>query len=152
MQTGQWSTLASQSPIDGHSAVMYRPGKILKSGTWADPDFPSDVPVTNRAAALDLNETVPTWREVAPMKWKRTFHTLTVLPDGDVLAMGGTRSPQRQRRHQHRRARARDLEPGDRHVEADGDRASGPAATTTPRCCCPTGASCWPAAAASTAR
>jgi hypothetical protein len=94
VQTGQWSTLASQSPIDGHSAVMYRPGKILKSGTWADPDFASDVPVTNRAAALDLNETVPTWREVAPMKWKRTFHTLTVLPDGDVLALAGTRSPQ----------------------------------------------------------
>jgi len=94
VQTGQWTALASKSPIDGHSAVMYRPGKILKSGTWADPDFPSDVPVTNRAAALDLNETVPTWREVAPMKWKRTFHTLTVLPDGDVLALGGTRSPQ----------------------------------------------------------
>jgi fibronectin type 3 domain-containing protein len=93
VQTGTWSTLASQSPIDGHSAVMYRPGKILKSGTWADPDFTSDVPVTNRAAALDLTETVPTWREVSPMKWRRTYHTLTVLPDGDVLAMGGTRSP-----------------------------------------------------------
>ena len=28
------------SPIDGQSAVMYRPGKILKSGTWSDPEFP----------------------------------------------------------------------------------------------------------------
>ncbi|WP_084285447.1 LamG-like jellyroll fold domain-containing protein [Solirubrobacter soli] len=93
VQTGTWSTLASQSPIDGHSAVMYRPGKILKSGTWADPDFPTDTPVTNRAAVLDLNQTVPTWQEVSPMKWKRTFHTLTVLPTGDVLAMGGTRTP-----------------------------------------------------------
>jgi hypothetical protein len=93
VQTGTWSTLASQSPIDGHSAVMYRPGKILKSGTWADPDFSTDTPVTNRAAVLDLNETVPTWQEVSPMKWKRTFHTLTVLPTGDVLAMAGTRTP-----------------------------------------------------------
>ena len=30
------------------------------------------------------------------MKWKRTFHTLTVLPTGDVLAMGGTRTAGRQ--------------------------------------------------------
>ena len=28
-------------------------------------------------------------RSVAPMKWARTYHTLTVLPDGDVLALGG---------------------------------------------------------------
>ena len=33
-----WSTVAT-SPFDGHSAVMYRPNKIMKSGTWADPDF-----------------------------------------------------------------------------------------------------------------
>ena len=81
LQTGTWSTLASQSPIDGHSAVMYRPGKILKTGTWTDPDFPASVPITNRAAAIDMTETVPTWREVAPMHFKRTFQTLTVLPD-----------------------------------------------------------------------
>jgi Concanavalin A-like lectin/glucanases superfamily/Galactose oxidase-like, Early set domain/Bacterial Ig domain/Glyoxal oxidase N-terminus len=88
-KTGLWSTLASQSPIDGHSAVMYRPGKILKSGTWTDTQFPGSVPVGNRAAVLDLDQTVPAWREVARMKWARTFHTLTVLPDGDVLALGG---------------------------------------------------------------
>jgi hypothetical protein len=88
-QTGLWSTLASKSPIDGHSAVMYRPGKILKSGTWTDTDFPIQIPVTNRAAVLDLDQTVPSWREVSRMKWARTFHTLTVLPDGDVLALGG---------------------------------------------------------------
>ena len=46
------------------------------------------MPITNRAAVLDLTQTVPAWREVAPMKWARTFHTLTVLPDGDVLALG----------------------------------------------------------------
>ena len=33
-----WSTVGT-SPFDGHSAVMYRPNKIMKSGTWADPDF-----------------------------------------------------------------------------------------------------------------
>ncbi len=30
---------SATSPFDGHSAVMYRPNKIMKSGTWADPDF-----------------------------------------------------------------------------------------------------------------
>ena len=88
-RTGTWSTLASRSPIDGHSAVMYRPGKILKTGTWTDTEFPTDVPVGNGAAVLDLDRDVPAWRTVAPMKWARTFHTLTVLPDGDVLALGG---------------------------------------------------------------
>ena len=58
-QTGQWTTVASKSPIDGHSAVMYRPGKILKSGTWTDPDFPIQIPVSNRAAMLDLDQTDP---------------------------------------------------------------------------------------------
>src|SRR5262249_54101280 len=51
--TATWSTLASKSPIDGHSSVMYRPGKILKSGTWTDPDFPNTVPITSRAATID---------------------------------------------------------------------------------------------------
>ena len=87
--TGQWSTLDSTSPVGGHSAVMYRPGKILTSGTWTDTDFPVEVPVGNRAAVLSLDQPTPAWHEAAPMKWARTFHTLTVLPDGDVLALGG---------------------------------------------------------------
>jgi hypothetical protein len=86
--TGQWATLASQSPITGGSAVMYRPGKVLKTGTWTDTDFGNPA-IHNRSAVLDLDQTVPAWRSVAPMKWSRTYHTLTVLPDGDVLALGG---------------------------------------------------------------
>ena len=27
------------SPFDGSSAVMYAPGKVMKSGTWSDPSF-----------------------------------------------------------------------------------------------------------------
>ncbi len=85
--TGQWTTVGT-SPIDGHSAVMYRPGKILKSGTWGDPDFPNRV-VSNRAAKIDMTAANPSWQEAAPMRFPRSYHTLTSLPDGTVLASGG---------------------------------------------------------------
>ncbi|MDA0180308.1 DUF4082 domain-containing protein [Solirubrobacter phytolaccae] len=85
--TGQWTTVG-ESPIDGHSAVMYRPGKILKSGTWSEPEFPGGS-VSARAAAIDFTQPTPAWQEVAPMNYKRSYHTLTVLPDGKVLATGG---------------------------------------------------------------
>ena len=87
VSTGTWTTVGT-SPIDGHSAVMYRPGKILKSGSWGDPDFPN-VLVTNRAATIDMTAPSPAWREAAPMKNPRSYHTLTSLPDGTVLATGG---------------------------------------------------------------
>jgi concanavalin A-like lectin/glucanase superfamily protein/galactose oxidase-like protein/Big-like domain-containing protein/purple acid phosphatase-like protein len=87
LQTGQWSNVG-MSQIDGQSAVMYRPGKILKSGTWSDPEF-MDREATNRATAIDMTAANPTWVEQAPMRYRRSYHTLTVLPDGKVLATGG---------------------------------------------------------------
>ena len=88
--TGQWTSVA-QSQVDGHSAVMYRPGKILKSGTWGDPDFPNRL-VTNRAQKIDMTAQSPAWTEAAPMRNPRAYHTLTSLPDGTVLASGGSTS------------------------------------------------------------
>jgi hypothetical protein len=90
LSTGQWTTVGT-SPIDGMSAVMYRPGKILKSGTWSDPEFPGRA-VTNRAATIDMTASSPQWQEAAPMEYRRSYHTLTVLPDGKVLATGGQTS------------------------------------------------------------
>ena len=90
LSTGQWSTVGT-SPIDGMSAVMYRPGKILKSGTWSDPEFGGRA-VTNRAATIDMTASSPAWQEAAPMEYRRSYHTLTVLPDGQVLATGGQTS------------------------------------------------------------
>ena len=46
------------SPIDGQSAVMYRPGKILKSGTWSDPEFPGPRRRRTGAAAIDMTAAV----------------------------------------------------------------------------------------------
>ena len=88
--TWAWSTIGT-SPFDGMSAVMYRPDKIMKSGSWADPDF-SGANVYNaqaRTAVLDMSQANPTWRETAPMALARAYHNLTLLPDGTVLASGG---------------------------------------------------------------
>ena len=85
--TGTWSTVGT-SPIGGHSAVMYRPGKVLKSGTWADPEFPN-LAVTNRAAVIDMTAASPAWRETSPMANPRSYHNLIALPDGKVLAIAG---------------------------------------------------------------
>jgi hypothetical protein len=67
---------------------MYLPGKILKTGTSVDPDQPS-VPSQANAYVLDMSQPSPTWRPVASMAFARTYHTLTVLPDGTVLSTGG---------------------------------------------------------------
>ena len=67
---------------------MYRPGKILKSGTWADVDYPGIV-ASNRAQTIDFNQASPTWQDTASMHHGRSYHTLTALPDGTVLASGG---------------------------------------------------------------
>ena len=87
LQTNTWTTVGT-SPIDGQSTIQYRPGKFLKSGTWSEPDFPGRQ-ATNKAAAIDMTAANPAWREVASMKYGRSYHTLTVLPDGKVLATGG---------------------------------------------------------------
>jgi hypothetical protein len=88
--TWTWSTIGT-SPFDGHSAVMYRPNKIMKSGTWADPDFQGALAYdsSGRTAVLDMNAATPAWRETAPMAHARSYHNLTLLPDGTVLASGG---------------------------------------------------------------
>lgn len=85
-----WSTLGT-SPFDGGSAVMYRPNKVMKSGSWADVDFKGVLAYRThgRTAVLDMNAATPAWRETAPMKNGRGYHNLTLLPDGTVFASGG---------------------------------------------------------------
>jgi galactose oxidase len=82
MQALRWFTVAA-SDFAGASAAMYEPGKILKSGG-------SNLA---RAAVIDFNlPSVPSWRTVLPMHHQRVDHDLTILPDGSVLAVGGTNS------------------------------------------------------------
>ncbi len=88
--TWTWNTVATSS-FDGGSAVMYRPDKIMKSGSYADPDFVGvDLFQTSKqTAVLDMTQPSPTWKNTSPMAFSRGYHTLTSLPDGQVLVTGG---------------------------------------------------------------
>jgi hypothetical protein len=83
----QWTTV-DPVVVDGGSAVMYRPGQVLKSGTSATTDT-SILPSQATTYVLDMTTPSPTWRQTAAMAFPRAYHTLTVLPDGNVLVIGG---------------------------------------------------------------
>jgi galactose oxidase len=80
---------------DYGSAVMYEAGKILVVGgggnpSWPTPDRKSALP-TETAEIIDLNSTTPTWQFTGSMAIPRRHMNATILPDGQVLATGGTR-------------------------------------------------------------
>ncbi len=86
LTTGAWSMV---DPVvkDGHSSVMYRPGKILKTGTAADSGTNGNAAAT--AFVLDMTQPAPSWRQVPSMTFPRAFQNSTLLPDGTVLVTGG---------------------------------------------------------------
>ena len=90
VSTGAWTTI-DPVVVDGHSSVMYRSGRILKSGSASDSG--GTVPVRSTAYIMDMNQPTPQWRAVQSMAYPRAFHNLVLLPTGDVMAVGGgTRS------------------------------------------------------------
>ena len=86
VSTQTWS-IVDPNPVDGGSSAMYLPGKVIKSGTSTDTD--SVFPSAATTYVLDMTQPSPAWQETAPMAFTRTFHNLTLLPDGTVLATGG---------------------------------------------------------------
>jgi len=88
---GRWSPVATSKygRRDYGSAVMYRPGKVLIVG-GSDP--PSESP-TSTAEVIDLGQAVPAWRYTGSMAHPRRHLNATLLPDGRVLATGGTSAP-----------------------------------------------------------
>jgi hypothetical protein len=87
VNTQTWTTIDS-NVIDAGSAVMYLPGKILKSGTSANSAPPFKNSVAD-AYVIDMTQSSPAWRSINPMAFARTYHNMTVLPDGNVLVTGG---------------------------------------------------------------
>jgi len=90
VSTQTW-TVVDPVARDAHSAAMYRLGRIMKSGTSANSDPPFFTAVPN-TYVLDMNQPSPAWRQTASMAFGRSYHNLTLLPDGNVLATGGGRN------------------------------------------------------------
>ena len=82
-----WTQVGGASGVVNGSSVMYRPGKILYSGGAAN--LNSTTPAQATAAVIDLTASNPTWQQITPMNHARIYHTLTMLADGTVLAIGG---------------------------------------------------------------
>ncbi|MEO8275333.1 MAG: galactose oxidase-like domain-containing protein [Thermoanaerobaculia bacterium] len=82
--TGAWSAVANSGHgfRDYGSAVAYSAGKILFAGGGQPP--------TATVQSIDLLAPTPAFTELPPMAHARRQLNLTVLPDGSVLATGGT--------------------------------------------------------------
>ncbi len=89
VQSQTWTTLDSNM-VPGGSAVMYLPGKVLKSGS--NSNGAGTVPSLNSAYVFDATLPTPSWRQVGSMAEQRSYHTLTVLPDGTALATSGVKT------------------------------------------------------------
>ncbi len=63
----------------GSSAAMYAPGKILQIGG-----------TSNGAVTIDINGATPKVTATAKLSTRRDLVTVTLLPDGKVLATGGS--------------------------------------------------------------
>jgi hypothetical protein len=82
--SGLWTTVATRQfgYRDYASSAMYDDGKVLVAGGGDPP--------TRTAEVIDLNAASPSWRYVGSMSNTRRQFDLTLLPDGKVLATGGS--------------------------------------------------------------
>ncbi len=132
--TQTWTMVDASTP-DGGSAVMYRPGKFLKTGTSVDPDT-AVRPSFATAYTLDMTQGSPTWMQVPSMNFARTYHTMVVLPDGNVLVTNGG-SNNRCRRCEYGRSSSGTVVTWRRNNLADWPVWWLLGSITQPRCCCP---------------
>jgi hypothetical protein len=89
LKTRTWTTVDA-SHVDGGSSVMYLPGKVMKSGSSYEANTATNAPASAATYVLDMTAANPTWVQTAPMNYGRAYQNLTILPDGTVLATGGT--------------------------------------------------------------
>lgn len=68
------------------ATAMYEVGKVLTVG--GAPAYKDSV-ATDHAYSLDINGAAPVVTKLSPMRHARAFATAVVLPDGEVLVVGG---------------------------------------------------------------
>jgi galactose oxidase-like protein len=80
----------STSGFRGGSAVMYRPGKVMKCGS-RDIDGGNGASAVGTTKRIDLNsQSSAVWQASASPMLPRVNHNLVMLPNGKVLVVGGT--------------------------------------------------------------
>lgn len=87
--TGSWSggpVRLHAGARDYGSSAMYEEGKVLIMGGGGT----RSNPVTNTAEIIDLNAPYPAWKWTSSMAYARRHLNATILPDGSVLATGGS--------------------------------------------------------------
>lgn len=82
---GAWSVTASPGGGQGHTATALNDGRVLISG-GAIPSGGTAVTVSASAQVFDSEKG---WQTVANMNTARHRHTATLLPNGQVLVVGG---------------------------------------------------------------
>ncbi|HEY2956536.1 MAG TPA: galactose oxidase-like domain-containing protein [Candidatus Eisenbacteria bacterium] len=86
-----WTPFPNKSTnYRGGSAVMYRPGKVMKCGS-RDSETGTLAPAIDTTKRIDLNAgTAAKWELTAKAMLPRVNHNLVLLPNGKVLVVGGT--------------------------------------------------------------
>jgi len=90
-KSGIWSSLPSTLlPHATGSSILLADDVVLMVGGYANNSVPS-----NGVETINPLLSSPTWSIKESMKFPRTYHTATVLPDGKVLVTGGVSCPGR---------------------------------------------------------
>ena len=71
------------------TTVMYDEGKLLVAGGAIAGNNQKS---TNKAMVIDINGATPVVNPIEPMKFARKFHNGVILPNGEVLVIGGNTS------------------------------------------------------------
>jgi Domain of unknown function (DUF4082)/Domain of unknown function (DUF1929) len=90
-KTNQWSALPSTlRPHAIGTSALFGGDNVLLIGGFANGGVP-----TQETESINLTPGQQTWALAESMKFRRTYHTATVLPDGKVLVTGGVSCPGR---------------------------------------------------------
>jgi hypothetical protein len=82
VDTQKWTTLTRSPPAPGGGGMaMYDNGKVLLFGVSSN---------FRDSYVIDLNAPSPAWRKVGSLQFARKKFSTVVLPDGRVMAIGGS--------------------------------------------------------------